>query len=130
MSGGREMSRRFFSFRFYSTVFAALLYAAALDAEEFDCLIEPQQTASISSPIDGVLDKVYVERGSIVKKGQVLARLESSLEDASVTLARARAEMDAAIKSSEARLEFSTTKWMRTQKLYEKNFISAADLQD
>jgi RND family efflux transporter MFP subunit len=109
---------------------SALVLEAPLGAEDFDCLIEPQQTVSISSPIDGVLDKVFVERGSIVKKGQILAQLESTLEGATVTLARARAEMDAAIKSGEARLEFSTTKFIRSQKLYEKNFISAADLQD
>jgi RND family efflux transporter MFP subunit len=126
----KSMTTRFFSFRIYTVVLVGILCAATLGAEDFDCLIEPQQTVSISSPIDGVLDKVYVDRGSIVKRGQVLAQLESSLEGASVTLARARADMDAAIKSSEARLEFSTTKFIRSQKLYEKNFISAADLQD
>ena len=38
--------------------------------------------------------------------------------------------MDAAVKSSEARLEFSTIKLARSEKLFEKNFISAADLQE
>src|ERR1041384_7116059 len=130
MSGGKEISGRFLSFRVYAMIAVISLYAAALGAEDFDCLIEPQQVVSLSSPIDGVLAKVYVDRGSSVKKGQVLAQLESSLEDAGVILARARADMDAAIKSGEARLEFSTTKYTRSQKLYEKNFISAADLQD
>ena len=124
------MSGRFVSFRIYAMIAVVCLYAAALGAEDFDCLIEPQQVVSLSSPIDGVLAKVYVDRGSSVKKGQVLAQLESSLEDAGVILARARADMDAAIKSGEARLEFSNTKYTRSQKLYEKNFISAADLQD
>src|ERR1043166_267477 len=108
----------------------ASLYPAVIAADELDCLIEPHEVFSLSSPVDGVLEKVYVEKGAIVTKGQVVARLESSLEEPAVTLARARAQMDAAIKSSEARLEFSNIKLARSEKLFEKNFISAADLQE
>src|ERR1043166_3409712 len=108
----------------------AALYPAVIPADELDCLIEPHEIVSLSSPVDGVLERVYVEKGAVVTKGQVVARLESSLEDAAVSLARARAQMDAAIKSSEARLEFSNVKLARSERLFEKNFISAADLQE
>ena len=106
------------------------LYPATINGDELDCLIEPHEVVNLSSPVEGVLEKVLVERGAYVKKGQVVAQLESNLEKATVVLARARAEVEAAIKSSEARLEFSTLKLARSEKLFEKQLISAADLDE
>ena len=104
--------------------------AAASAGDELDCLIEPQEIVNLSSPVEGVLEKVYVDRGAIVRKGQIVAQLESSLENANVTLARARATVEAAIKSGEARLVYSTLKLARAEKLYERNLIALADLQE
>lgn len=100
------------------------------NGEDLDCLLEPQEMVNLSSPVEGVLEKVYVERGAIVKKGQVVAKLDSSLENANVTLARARATVEAAIKSGEARLHYSSLKLTRAEKLYERNLIALADLQE
>ena len=119
--------------RFVTTVTVLVhiaLTPALSRATELDCLVEPSEVVNLSSPVEGVLEKVYVERGAYVKKGQVVAKLESNLEHATVTLARARAEMEAAIKSSEARLEFSSIKLARSEKLYARDLISAADLQE
>lgn len=107
-----------------------LAHAAAVHADELDCLIEPHEVVNLSSPVEGVLEKVYVDRGAYVKKGQVVAQLESNLEHATVTLARARADIDASVKSSEARLAFSTLKLSRSEKLFEKQLISSADLDE
>ncbi len=106
------------------------LYPANIHAGELDCLVEPHQVVNLSSPVEGVLEKVFVDRGAFVTKGQVVAQLESNLEEATVILARARADVDAAIQSSEARLEFSTIKLARSEKLFEKQLISAADLDE
>jgi RND family efflux transporter MFP subunit len=108
----------------------ARLGAGATASDELDCLIEPQEVVNLSSPVEGVLEKVYVDRGAIVKKGEIVAQLESSLESANVTLARARATVEAAIKSGEARLVYSTLKLTRAEKLYERNLIALADLQE
>jgi membrane fusion protein (multidrug efflux system) len=106
------------------------LYPATINADELECLIEPHEVVNLSSPVEGVLEKVHVDRGAIVKKGQVVAQLESNLEYATVTLARARADVDAAIKSSEARLAFSALKLARSERLYERDLIPLADLQE
>ena len=106
------------------------LYSATIASDELDCLVEPHEVVNLSSPVEGVLEKVFVERGAYVKKGQVVARLESNLEQASVVLARARADVDAAIKSGEARLAFSTLKVTRSEQLFERQLISAADLDE
>jgi RND family efflux transporter MFP subunit len=116
------------------TSFAVLalsgLYPTTLHADDLDCLIEPHEVVNLSSPVEGVLEKVYVDRGAIVKKGQVVAKLESNVEHATVTLARARAEMESAIKSSEERLAFSALKLTRSEKLLEKKLISVAELDE
>ena len=106
------------------------LYPATMNGDELDCLIEPQEVVNLSSPVEGVLEKVFVDRGAYVKKGQVVAQLESNLEQATVVLARARADVEAAIKTSETRLAFSRLKLARSEKLFEKQFISAADLDE
>jgi RND family efflux transporter MFP subunit len=106
------------------------LAGTTANGNDLDCLIEPQEVVNLSSPVEGVLEKVYVDRGAIVKKGQVVAQLDSSLENANVSLARARANVEAAIKSGEARLTFSTLKATRAEKLYERNLIALADLQE
>jgi membrane fusion protein, multidrug efflux system len=106
------------------------LYSATIARDELDCLLEPHEVVNLSSPVEGVLEKVFVERGAYVKKGQIVARLESNLEQASVVLARARADVDAAIKSGEARLAFSTLKVTRSEQLFERQLISAADLDE
>jgi RND family efflux transporter MFP subunit len=106
------------------------LAGTTANGDDLDCLIEPQEVVNLSSPVEGVLEKVYVDRGAIVKKGQVVAQLDSSLENANVSLARARANVEAAIKSGEARLTYSTLKVTRAEKLYERNLIALADLQE
>jgi membrane fusion protein (multidrug efflux system) len=106
------------------------LYPTTLSADELDCLIEPHEVVNLSSPVEGVLEKVHVDRGAFVKKGQVVAQLESNLEHATVTVARARADVEAAVKSGEARLQFSMLKLTRSEKLYERDLISLADLQE
>jgi RND family efflux transporter MFP subunit len=132
MTGGRIMTIK--HFMRYLTSLGLLvqfgLHPQPARADDLDCLIEPHQVINLSSPVEGVLEKVYVERGATVKKGQVVAQLESSLENATVTLARARAEVDAAIKSSEARLTHSASKLSRAEKLYKQDLISFADLQE
>ena len=61
-------------------------------AEDFEGLIYPSEVVKVSSQVPGILEEVAVERGDLVKKGQVLARLKSGQEKASLELARANVE--------------------------------------
>lgn len=112
------------------TSFVILARAETIHAGELDCLVEPHEVVNLSSPVEGILAKVLVDRGAYIKKGQVVAQLESNLEQASVVLARARADVEAAIKSGEARQAFSVLKLTRSQQLFEKQLISAVDLDE
>ena len=73
---------------------AALLFASTsgLTADEvtLDCVAEPAQRVQIGSPVTGLLAAVEVSRGAQVAKGQILARLDSAVEEANVALATAR----------------------------------------
>nr|WP_281170618.1 efflux RND transporter periplasmic adaptor subunit [Psychromonas arctica] len=96
-------------------------------AEEFqpvDCVINPYKVVDVSSAVSGVLDTVKVERSDWVKKGQVIATLESGIERASLALAKVRADIDSEINLSKVNLAFDEKYQARIGKLYERNVVS------
>jgi RND family efflux transporter MFP subunit len=60
----------------------------AQDLSGYDCMIEPHSVTELSTREEGVLEKVLVRRGDIVRKGQVVAKLESSLETIALDFAQ------------------------------------------
>ena len=100
--------------------------AQTLDAghQALDCTIEPTTMAMIGSADEGILEDIQVERGDHVKKGQVLARLESSRETLAVELARLEAEQDVDVRSRAARLAFLRGEAERTEKLFQRRIVS------
>lgn len=90
------------------------LLSATTDAaaQKFECLVEPYLDVSVSSAVPGILDEVMVDRGDVVKKGQVLARLMSDVDEAHYELIKARAE-------------FAARRAERNEELFLKQVISA-----
>jgi RND family efflux transporter MFP subunit len=99
-------------------------------AGEYRGLIEPHRVIKIGSSSEGVLAAVQVDRGDIVKKGQVLATLQSGVEKASMDLARARADMEGPIKGKEASKILYQGKRTRIEKLYSKQFASPSEMEE
>ena len=95
-------------------------------AAEFDCLIQPKMVLKLGTPVPGLISEVLVDRGAIVKKGDVVARLESSVEEAAVALARARADNEATVRSNLAKLEFQRRKDERAKQLGKTGAITFA----
>lgn len=95
------------------------------DANPYECLIEPYQSVEIRSPVEGVIEKVFVQRGDRVRAGQVLAQLESGAETAAVALARYRSQVEGRISSARNRHDYATKKLARSENLYEKSFVAA-----
>jgi len=62
-------------------------------AGELSCLIQPYVVITITSPVGGLLETVSVDRGDLVKEGQILAVLDTSLERATGAVAHAQAEL-------------------------------------
>jgi RND family efflux transporter MFP subunit len=96
---------------------------------EFECLIQPKMVLKLGTQVPGLISEVLVDRGAIVKKGDVIARLESGVEEATVVLAKARAENDATVRSNRAKLEFQRRKEDRAKQLRKTDNIAltAAD---
>jgi len=93
-------------------------------ADVLSCLIQPFQEAEVGSQVIGVLDRVLVERGDFVNKGQPVAQLNSDVERAHLAAAKLRAEATADLKGAASNREFTHKKKLRTEDLYKKNFVS------
>jgi RND family efflux transporter MFP subunit len=120
----------------YSGVRAAVALLLALGAgdaaatEDLDCLIEPKEVVTLATPVEGVIETVTVERGDMVKQGQVVATLESSVERAALMLAKARAESDARVENAKARLVQSTREHERMQTLARDSLVSTNEVDE
>jgi RND family efflux transporter MFP subunit len=100
------------------------------NATEFECVIEPQQRVKLASPVVGVIARLDVDRGDIVRRGQIVGKLEDGVEAATVALAEARATNEYVSKSHEARLHFLRSKHKRLNELHSKAISSLASLEE
>lgn len=108
----------------------AVLSAPARASEQpLGCLLQPDRVAEIGSPVTGVLRQVHVERGDFVRKGQLLAVLAADVEQASLRVARTRAEVDADVRAAQADLEYQRQRLERAEHLRRENFFSEQALQ-
>jgi len=98
----------------------------ALGQNDLDCVIEASEIADVSSSVlNGIMEKVLVDRGDVVKQGQVVAQLEASVEQASVALARAQAESTTSIGAHEARVELARKELQRVRELASTQSVAA-----
>jgi RND family efflux transporter MFP subunit len=93
-------------------------------------MIEPHVVADVGSPVEGVIGSIAVERGAFVKKGQVLATLESSVEKATVAAARAHAETDVVVRSADVRSTFGQRKLDRIKEMRKDQYVSAFEMDE
>lgn len=110
-----------------------LTYPAAARAQTdgaFDCIIEARQMVDIRSPVEGLIEKIHVERGDAVERGQVVVTLESGPERAALAVAKSRAEQAGAVKAAEARLSLAQRKETRAEDLSRQNFVSSNALEE
>jgi RND family efflux transporter MFP subunit len=108
---------------------SALLPLTAVAADH-DCMIEARQKVDIRSPVEAVIESVQVQRGDLVKKGQVIVTLESGPERAALSLAKSRATMVGELKAAEARVDLTHKKLARAEELYKQNFVSVNALDE
>ena len=99
-------------------------------AAEVPCLILPYVEVSVVSPTEGLLETVAVERGDVVKKGQVLVTLEATREKAQQAVARAKAEQEAALKTSRVKEAFAGRKVARATDLLKTSSIAQHELDE
>jgi RND family efflux transporter MFP subunit len=98
--------------------------------KELDCVVQPSATVKLGSVEQGVVSEITVDRGDLVRKGQVVARLDSRLQALAVDLARIRAESDVEIVSARARLEFRALDFARAGRLHQRQAMAAKKLEE
>lgn len=100
---------------------------STLYAQSFECLLQPRQTVEISSPVAGIVKSVAVRRGDTVKKGQVIATLESNVEQAAMEVARLRSQSTGSILSAQKKIEFAKLKFERLKYMAEQRLVSGQE---
>jgi RND family efflux transporter MFP subunit len=104
---------------------AAAFEVRLRDVEEVyaaDAVIEAVRQATIAAQISGTVLQILVDAGDPVRKGQVVARIDTRETDAQVAAGRAGvAQADALLAQARQNLE-------RTRSLLEKNFVSQSAL--
>jgi RND family efflux transporter MFP subunit len=90
----------------------------------FDCVIEARQMVKLASSALGVVAALNVDRGDIVHTGQLLGKLDDTVETANLALAKAKAVNDYEIIGHRARLEWLRKKLARAQELSTGNIVS------
>ncbi len=91
---------------------------------KFDCVIEPSEVVDIGSAVPGLIDVIYVLRNDFVKKGTIIAELESSVEKATVALTQERAGQNTSIRLRQENAAFALRTQERNKPLSVKSNIS------
>jgi len=86
--------------------------------------IEPINQVDVGTQVSGVVEKVYVDYNSIVKEGQLIAELDKTNLQASLT--QAQAAYDNAISQR----NYTKTIYDRQKTLYDNQVISKSDFDD
>ncbi len=96
---GTERARHLFRTIFLLVLFGSILFFPWMEEIESDCTLVPEKRIKIVPEVAGRVEKVFVREGTLVKKGDKLAKLETSaldteLKSASEELLGAIAEVE------------------------------------
>lgn len=91
--------------------------------------IEPVNTVDIGSQVSGMINEIYVDYNSEVKKGQLLAQIDTSLFEAQLQQSLANINnAKASLAKNKAVLDYDTKTYKRYKNLYARNLVSKNDL--
>ncbi len=85
--------------------------------------IEPVTQVEVGTQVSGIIDKIYVDYNSEVKKGQVIAELDKTNLVAELTSAQSN------LTNAQSNLTYQTANHTRFKTLYDKGLISANDYE-
>lgn len=92
--------------------------------------IEAVTSVTVGTQVSGIVNKLFVDYNSVVKKGQVIAELDktnlvSALNAAKANLQSAKANQ----QSAQANLNYQLANYNRYKTLYQKGLVSANDYE-
>lgn len=86
--------------------------------------IEPVTSVTVGTQVSGIIDKLYVDYNSIVKKGQVIAELDKTNLNSQLNTAKAN------LASAQSKLAYELANYNRYHTLYKKGLVSADDYEN
>lgn len=86
--------------------------------------LEATNTVEVGTQVSGVVEKLYVDFNSRVKKGQLIAELDKA------TLQSTLDKAEASLYSVEAELEYQKSNYERMKTVFEKGLLSESDFDE
>lgn len=86
--------------------------------------IEAVTSVTVGTQVSGIVNKLYVDYNSVVKKGQVIAELDKTNLISELNTAKAN------LASSESNLSYQSANMKRYQTLYKKGLVSADEYEN
>lgn len=86
--------------------------------------IEAVTSVTVGTQVSGIVNKLYVDYNSIVKKGQVIAELDKTNLISELNTAKAN------LASTESNLSYQSANMKRYQTLYKKGLVSADEYEN
>lgn len=93
-----------------------------------DCIVEPSQVVELGTSVPGIIDEMLFEKNDFVEQGDVVTKLDSRLEIATLELASARAESETSLHLRKENADFGLRTQNRNQKLFKDATISEQDM--
>ena len=85
--------------------------------------VDPIVQVEVGTQVSGIIDHIYVDYNSVVKKGQVIAELDRS------TLQAELESSTAELQSNKTEYEYQTKNYNRTKGLHEKGLVSDTEFE-
>lgn len=86
--------------------------------------IEPVTEVEVGTQVSGIIDKIYVDYNSVVKKGQLIAELDKT--NLLSELSSAKSNME----SAKSKMNYQKSNFNRYKELYSKGLVSADDYEN
>ncbi len=109
-----------------------------VQTEDFSATIEAKSVVDVTPKLTGRIASVYVEEGQRVKKGQLLARVETrelevqldQAQAALVSAKNARTQALSGIKQAELSYKNAKSNFQRVETLYKQQIVSKQDYEN
>ncbi len=85
--------------------------------------IQPVEEVEVGTQVSGVIEKIYVDYNSTVKKGELMAELDKS------TLEERLTQAEASVNSAQSQLTYAKQNFDRTKMLHDNNAATTVDLE-
>lgn len=85
--------------------------------------VEPVTQVEVGTQVSGIVDKIYADYNSVVKKGQLIAEMDK------VTLQAELESQEAQLANAKAEYDYQQKNYARNKVLFEKKLISDSDYE-